>query len=89
MKKSELRQLIREEISRVLTELSSKTYLSEENSLLRGASKKTLARDTEESDREYTQLSKKRDVLAQKKYRKDYKELHPNQKDIINRELRS
>jgi hypothetical protein len=59
-------------------------HISEGNRLLRGASKETLARDTEESDREYIQLSKKRDILAQKKYKKDYKELHPNQKDIIN-----
>ncbi len=64
-------------------------HISEGNRLLRGASKETLARDTEESDREYIQLSKKRDILAQKKYKKDYKELHPNQKDIINKELRS
>jgi hypothetical protein len=71
MKKSELRQLIREEIS-----------------LLKGASKETLARDTEESDREYIIMRQKRNRLAQKNHGKDYRELDPTEKMLINKELK-
>ena len=72
MKKSELRQIIREEIS----------------SLLKGANKETLARDIEQSDREYIAMRQKRNSLAEKKYGKDYKELDPTEKMFINRELK-
>ena len=53
-------------------------------SLLKGASKQTIARDTEESDREYIATRQKRDKISQKMYGKDYRELDSRQKDKVN-----
>lgn len=64
--------------------------VDEARSLSRGASKNTLARqkarNAEEMDREYIKTRQERDKIAQKKYKKDYKDLNSHQKDRVNSE---
>lgn len=49
---------------------SEGTFVEETRNLLRGASKETLARDTEESDREYIKTRQERNKIAQQMIRK-------------------
>ena len=72
-----------ESMEKALKDLS-RTDIEEDMSLLRGASKETRARDTEESDREYIITRQKRDKIAQQLYKKDYKDLDLHQRDRVN-----
>jgi len=55
--------------------------------LMSGASEETKSRDVEESDKEHIETKQKRNKLAQEKYKKDYKELGEEQKNIVNKKL--
>ncbi len=66
-------------------DLFKKRMLKE--SLMSGASEETKSRDVEESDKEHIETKQKRNKLAQEKYKKDYKELGEEQKNIVNKKL--